>query len=1650
MSVVDEFLASPSYALLEQCSKEQLIKIAEHYSISLTSDDKRLKESLFKAVGLGLVVKEVLIGPTSPVLSSASNISEQELKIREYALEECKLQVEAARISAEREKRVVQEKQLHNELEIKKLEFQHQIDMKRLENETSENERQREFQHQRDREEREFALKKLEMEFAAQGLTISPNVASAVPSQGSHPPSPVHSPARSLSPVAEVDAPVGELNGAPSSSVLVGSAESSLHVPRPAPPPSDNVNFAPVDPTLLVPSVLLPPNRPFDVSRNTRMIPHFNEHEVDRYFIQFERVAVALAWPVEMWTLLLQTALTGRAQSVYSALSSQQSADYHTVKTAILNAYELVPEAYRQRFRDLRKSDRLTFVEFAGEKERAFDRWCTSQSTQTKEQLRELVLLEEFKRCVPDDVAMYVNDRKVTTLAQAAVCADEFVLTHKSTFSSPRRASAQPPPSQQSWRNSRSYNSPPRRDSRDCFYCHESGHLISACPSLSEKTRKDAPKQRNPKGSGFVRPVGQLHGKTDPVFDPFIMKGMVSLTGREEDNVAVQMLRDTGSAQSFILASALPFSEDSYCDSDVLVQGIEMGTLKVPLHTVYVQSKLISGFVKVAVCSQLPMDNIHLLIGNELAHEKVIPLPEVVSKALEHTEVDPSLTDVFPVCVVTRAQARKSKPTDLSDTFMSLNNPVVVSSESSVKAARRSLSTAGGAESSKSFLSLPFDRELLKSEQIKDPSLAKCRATADGKGEIVHKSVAYYWESGLLMRKWTPSQSQDLGWNTAYQVVVPAKLRLHVLTLGHDHDFAGHLGVKKSYHRILRYFFWPGLKSDVVKHCRSCHRCQIVGKPNQVIPPAPLHPIPVIYEPFERIILDCVGPLPKSKAGHQFLLTIMCVATRYPEAIPLRSLKAKPIVKVLIRFFSTFGLPKVVQTDQGSNFLSCLFKQVLQQLSIEHVISSAYHPESQGALERFHQTLKSMFRTYCHSSAREWDEGLPLLLFAVRETTQESLGFSPADLIFGHTVRGPLKLLREKLGCETTTHPQKNILDYVSSFRERLHHACACAQKALSSAQSKMKTRFDRKSVPRSFQAGDKVLVLLPVMGSALQAKFSGPYDVESKLSETNYIIRTPERRRKTRLCHINMLKRYVSRQSETEAGERPVPVAFVTPAVLRYSPEEDGLTFRDVPVSSPRLQNSENLKILGTFLSHLSDSRAGDVQKLIESFPVLFSDVPSRTHVLSHDIDVGDHLPIKQHAYRVNPTKREVMRSEVQYLVDHGLAGPSSSSWSSPCILVPKPDSTFRFCTDYRKVNAVTKPDSFPLPRMEDCVDRVGSAHVVTKLDLLKGYWQVPLTPRAAEISAFVTPECFMQYSVMAFGLRNAPASFQRLMNKVLAGIQNCEVYLDDIVLHSSSWSSHLELIHTVFHRLGDASLTLNLAKCEFGKGTVTYLGKQVGQGQVRPVEAKIQAIVEFPTPKTKREVRRFLGMAGYYRSFCRNFSDVVLPLTNLLRNTTNFVWSVECEAAFRNAKALLCSSPVLAAPNFDQTFTLEVDASAMGAGAVLLQEGSDGLDHPICYFSKKFLKHQLNYSTIEKETLAMLFALQHFEVYIGSTAMPVVVHTDHNPLIFLSRMKNTNQRIMRWSLYLQGFNLDIRYKKGCENILADTLSRCYQSDVV
>ena len=243
-------------------------------------------------------------------------------------------------------------------------------------------------------------------------------------------------------------------------------------------------------------------------------------------------------------------------------------------------------------------------------------------------------------------------------------------------------------------------------------------------------------------------------------------------------------------------------------------------------------------------------------------------------------------------------------------------------------------------------------------------------------------------------------------------------------------------------------------------------------------------------------------------------------------------------------------------------------------------------------------------------------------------------------------------------------------------------------------------------------------------------------------------------------------------------------------------------------------------------------------------------------------------------------------------------------------------------------------------------------------------------------------------------------------------------------------------------FSDQAEASSTY-LSKSEFGKACVTYLGYVVGQGKIRPINAKVEAIVSFPVPTNKNQLMRFLGMVGYYRKFCKNFAVVAEPLTRLLQKKQTFNWMEDQQTAFEKVKRLLTSAPVLAMPDFDQPFIIHVDASDLGLGAVLMQECVEKLEHPIGYFSQKFSGSQKNYSTSEKEALALILSLQHFEFYVVPAKFPIDIYTDHNPLVFLHRVKNNNQRLLRWSLLLQEHNLNIIHIPGRRNVVADALSR-------
>ncbi|XP_073809789.1 uncharacterized protein [Danio rerio] len=1252
----------------------------------------------------------------------------------------------------------------------------------------------------------------------------------------------------------------------------------------------------------------------FDVGRNRSMVPPFCEKDVEKYFCHFERVAASLKWPENVWSLLLQCVLTGKAQEAYASLSIEETADYKLVKAAILRAYELVPEAYRQRFRHYAKLSNQSYVEFAREKEMLFDRWCTSQKAESKEQVRQLILLEEFKNCVPSALSTYLNEQKADTLHKAATLADDFVLTHKITFKEKPREKvfAEAPVSLP--RKSLRIRSTVPTDERACFYCKNSSHLIASCPVLRKKGKaKHVGLISVDSSSNFNCTSESDFNPTKDGYAPFLHYGTVSISSMSKP-VPVRILRDTGASLSIILKGVLPLSEETATGSAVLVRGFEMGVADVPLHKISLQSELVSGDVIVGVRASLPIAGVTFILGNDLAGGSVWSdinvSPEVVPVPLAGTD-DCALKypDVFAACVLTRSMiksAETSDSVDLCDTFMVNSDTTDLFSVPLQEKA--DLFPVSAEKDAIDCADLSLCPEKLIDAQKSDSTLTSLFELVRPEQENTCAPQMYFLRNGILMRKWvSPKSSED--WNVVNQIVIPVDYRDMILDCAHNGS-AGHLGILKTYNRILRNFYWPGLKRDVARFCKTCHVCQVVGKPNQTIKPAPLYPIPMVSEPFEHILIDCVGPLPRSKSGFKYLLTIMCATTRFPEAIPLRSVTTRAITKALVKFFTLFGLPKILQSDQGTNFTSRTFSQVLKRLGIKHNVSTAYHPESQGALERFHQTLKSMLRTYCFELEGDWEEGLPWLLFASREVIQESLGFSPAELVFGYNLRGPLAVLKERWlsDSKSTTVPE-----YFSQFRTRLYRVRELAKQNLEKSQEKMKTWFDKKARERSFSPGDKVLVLLPVSGGSLQARYSGPYEIKRKLSDRDYVIHTSDRRKSLRVCHVNMIKPYYERKSDTEKVKNVIqsPVQeSLSVGVFTSEPVDEKDVEPSRCIIEGRLKNSEMLENLTSKLPHLSQTEKAEVIGLVRSFPMLFSDIPGLTSVIEHDIDVGFTQPIKQHPYRVNPLKRSLLQKEVEYMLENHIAESSTSPWSSPCLLVEKSDGTFRFCTDYRRVNAVTKSDCYPLPRIDDCVDRVGSATYVSKLDLLKGYWQVGLSERAREISAFVTPDAFLNYRVMAFGMKNAPSTFQRLVNTVLAGVPNCEAYLDDVVLYSSTWQEHMSLLRQVFNRLAEAKLTVNLAKCEFGKATIDYLGKVIGNGEVRPVAAKVTAICDFPSPKDRKQLRRFLGMVGYYRSFCKNFATVVSPLTDLLCPKIQFEWSDACQCAFLPMSSVGCTT--------------------------------------------------------------------------------------------------------------------------------------------
>ena len=900
-----------------------------------------------------------------------------------------------------------------------------------------------------------------------------------------------------------------------------------------------------------------------------------------------------------------------------------------------------------------------------------------------------------------------------------------------------------------------------------------------------------------------------------------------------------------------------------------------------------------------------------------------------------------------------------------------------------------------------------LSRQDLEEAQHEDESLQPLWTAAEAVKD------GYSIEGGLLEHHCLDEWGEDRS-----QLVVPRKYRPEVINLAHRAKTSGHLGSKKTSRRILRDFFWPGLSKDVSAYCRTCEECQRGAKGGAA--PAPLQPLPTIEEPFQRVAIDIVGPLPRTKKGHKFKLTIMDFATRYPEAIPLKKTDTATVAEALCHVFTRLGLPQEILSDQGTNFTSKLMEKVAELLQITQLKTSPYHPQTNGMIERMHGTLKSLLRK-TSASRKEWDDYLPFFCFALRDMENTATGYSSFQLLFGRNVKGPLFLLHHQL--TEKTEGGRPTTEYVESLKERLHESWKLATENDSRTKQQVKLKYDEKARRREFQVGDQVLVLSPIATESLEDKWSGPYVVEDKVSDVTYRVRTPDRRKKTRLFHINGMKRWTT----------PTTVMAV-----QYCQEElpDLLEPELIPFELPGSGRP-------TISAHLTEEQRVQLDCLLKENETVFDTHPGHTDVVEHSVDTGDARPVFHPPYRIPPAWQEEVRQEIGDMLDAGIIVPSKSPWTSPLVPIRKKDGGLRLCVDYRKLNQVTKDDRYPMPRVEELVEELGKARFISTIDLVKGYYQVSVKPDDRCKTAFMAPMGKYEFVRMPFGLKGAPSTFQRLMDSLLSQCTAfARSYMDDIVIFSNSWEEHMEHLKKVLDILRKAGLKVKPSKCNFAMQHCSYLGHVVGGGKVAMDVSKTQAIRNYHRPRTKREVRAFLGLAGYYRRFIPDFSTLSAPLSDLTKKDMpkTVKWSDELERCFTTLKALIAKEPVLACPDSSRPFYLQTDASERGLGAVLSQESEDG-EHPIAFYSRKLLPRETRYSTIEKECLAVVAALKHFEVHLIGQEFTIV--TDHRALKYLQEMKNANPRLTRWALAIQPFTFRVTHRPGVKHGNADGMSR-------
>ena len=875
------------------------------------------------------------------------------------------------------------------------------------------------------------------------------------------------------------------------------------------------------------------------------------DEDIENYLLRFERIARTWKWPEAEWACRLVPLLSGKALDAYTTMDEERSHLYRDLKTALLAKFDISPETYRQRFRQTMVQPGETPTETYHRLKGLYRRWIQPEH-HTKEQIGETVILEQLLRVLPTDVRTWVKEHDPADGLQASTLAQQYINARRGeSYTTPMRSArlahrtadfwdpAQQPPrrwndrgatGQRSGTASTTTEPPAPGKTIICYYCQQYGHKASVCPLRKTKVAGACYVPRNE-----VEPAENIEN-SHKTYKTVVVKGQKVLA-----------LIDSGSFMSLINRRLSSISTLDYGNTTdiVCVHGDRHAYPRTEI-TVLIEDQ--PYLLTVGVVENLPVD---LLLGRDLpvllhllrdvdevghchtinvtseiakiSHAKTVMIPTegednsikvnvnsanlMTQKANEvhTTKVDTGKNDGVVCPVFTRAQARAGVQ-PLPDLDPSLCEGGTKGPKKSRRQRRfeRHLGITGkrvsGLTTDKMWTVPDNINELQRNDVTLKPLWGRVRnvgmSSHGGKDCFVVDKGLLYMQTDTLNR-----------------LVIPVACRQVVMYLAHTVPWAGHLGRHKTYMRVSSRFFWPGMYTDIQQYCMTCPICQKTCIPRRS-ERARLHPLPVISTPFRRIAMDIVGPLAKSSQGHQYILVVCDYATRYPEAFPLRTITTSAVMHALVELFSRVGIPDEILTDQGTNFTSRLMQQFHTQLGITALKTTPYHPQTDGLVERFNQTLKRMLQKFVADTGKDWHRWLPFLLFAYREVPQASTGFSPFELLYGWDVQGPLDLLHK--GWEGPEHQteEKGVVQFILEMRERLAGYQDEAERNMLDAQQSQKTWYDQKARQRELQPGQKVLLLLPSSTSKLLAKWQGPYVVTRRMGPVTYEVHHPDKKK--------------------------------------------------------------------------------------------------------------------------------------------------------------------------------------------------------------------------------------------------------------------------------------------------------------------------------------------------------------------------------------------------------------------------------------------------------------------------------------------------------------------------------------------------------